>query len=129
VNQRGVLTQRITTLTGLLETPGGPLGPNAGPLGDRLRRDWEVERRLLERLLTETDGDDVSTTIGRWRTRTETFIARSAGGTATWTDRQGCVWEAPAVLLLLADTQDRIDRWLRVTGTDNDTPTPAVAPH
>lgn len=121
MNERTVLEQRITTLSGLLDTPGGPLGPNAGDLGDQLRGGWETERRLLERVLADTQGNDVSGTIGAWRDRTQAFVARSGPGTPSWTDREGRTWRADEVLALLDETQDRIDRWVRTADDVGDT--------
>jgi len=132
VNQRTVLEHRIGTLEGLLAAPGGPLGPNAGPLGDRLRGDWLAELRLLQRLLAETPGDDVRPTIGQWRDRTRAFAARGATAGASWSDKQGNEWSADTVLRLLDETEDRVDRWLRTTspadtGAANDAGTGAQA--
>jgi hypothetical protein len=112
MHARQVLDQRRSTLAGLLATPHGPLGPNAGQLGERLRGTWELELRLVERLLAETPGDDVLATIAAWRSRTEAFVARSAPSRTAWTDRSGVVWNGPDVLAVLADLDDRVRRWL-----------------
>ena len=113
MHARQVLDQRRTTLTGLLAAPHGPLGPNAGPLGERLRAGWQLELRLVERLLAETPDDDVLATIAAWHRRTEAFLTRSAPDSASWTDRSGMVWHGPTVLDLLADLDERVRRWLR----------------
>ena len=112
MNQRTVLEQRITTLCGLLDAPGGPLGPKARSLGAHLQLGWGAERRLLQRLLAETSGEDVVATITRWRDRTRSFFSRSGGESPRWTDHQGHVWDANTVLALLDDAEDRIKRWL-----------------
>jgi len=112
MHAREVLDQRRSTLAGLLATPQGPLGPNAGQLGERLRGAWESELRLVERLLAETPGDDVLATIAAWRSRTEAFVERSAPSRTSWTDRSGVVWNGPDVLVMLADLDDRVRRWL-----------------
>jgi hypothetical protein len=112
LNERTVLEHRVATLDGLLDAPGGPLGPNAGDLGEQLRSDWETERRLLNRLLSDTPGDDVGETIATWRSRTVSFVARSDEDSPEWTDRSGVTWDARHVLSLLDETQGRLDRWL-----------------
>jgi hypothetical protein len=114
LNERTVLEHRIATLDGLLDAPGGPLGPNAGDLGEQLRSDWETERMLLRRLLEETPGGDVGKTIATWRSRTVSFVARSSDDSHSpaWTDRSGVTWDARHVLSLLDETQGRIDRWM-----------------
>lgn len=112
MNERTVLEHRVATLDGLLEAPGGPLGPNAGDLGEQLRADWETERQLLRRLLTDTPGDDVAETIATWRSRTVSFLARAEDDSPSWTDRAGITWDARHVLSLLDETQGRLDRWL-----------------
>jgi hypothetical protein len=112
LNERTVLEHRVATLDGLLDAPGGPLGPNAGDLGEQLRSDWETERQLLRRLLSDTPGDDVGETIATWRSRTVSFVARSKEDSPAWTDRSGITWDARHVLSLLDETQGRLDRWL-----------------
>ncbi|MFN2115133.1 MAG: hypothetical protein ACK2T6_05420 [Anaerolineae bacterium] len=112
MNERTILEHRVATLDGLLDTPSGPLGPNAGELGEQLRADWSTERRLLQRLLAESRGDDVASTIAAWRGRTASFIARSGDDSPSWTDKSGASWNARHVMSLLDETQGRIDRWL-----------------
>lgn len=112
MKERDVLEQRSATLHGLLSSPTGPLGPNAGKLGDRLRAGWETEVRLIERLLSETPGDDVLSTIGAWRARTDAFVARSPTDAPCWTDKHGQTWDARAVLSILDDLRERIERWM-----------------
>jgi hypothetical protein len=134
LDEKTVLDHRLTTLNGLLDAPGGPLGSNAGDLGARLRADWLAEQRLLSRLLAETSGDDVRATIQSWRRRTEAFVARSSDPSPHWTDKEGITWNARQVLTLLDDAQERIDRWMgqpdhtEATITTNVSPETQVAP-
>jgi hypothetical protein len=111
MDEKRILEQRIVTLTGLLDTPGGPLGPTAGALGQRLRQSWDAERRLLCRLLSDTRDGDLRATMGLWFERTSAFLRQSADDPATWTDRDGHQWDAAQVLELLADVQERLDSW------------------
>jgi len=111
MNERTVMEQRLATLAGLLAVPGGPLGPNAGPIAAQLRGGWECERRLIERILVETAGDDVRGTVAAWRNRTAAFVARSGDVPPRWTDREGHRWDGPTVLTLLDEIQERLDRW------------------
>jgi hypothetical protein len=122
VTEREVLLQRRATLVALLASPNGPLGPNAGAIGERLRRGWQTEVRLLDRLLAETPGDDVRTTIAAWQARTVAFAARSPGKPTAWTDRQGLSWDADVVLCLLGELTERIDRWMTAAGPEGQAP-------
>lgn len=121
MNQRNVLEHRLATLDGLLDAPGGPLGPNAGELGQRLHAGWRTERRLLQRLLGDAQGDDVHATIRAWRQRTAAFAAKSDDDRPAWVDREGVTWDAKQVLELLDDTQERIDRWVGSRSSADDT--------
>lgn len=128
MDEKTVLDHRLATLNGLLDAPGGPLGSNAGELGARLRADWLAEQRLLSRLLAETSGDDVRATIESWRRRTEAFVARSNDPSPHWTDKEGITWDAHQVLALLEGAQERIDRWLGVSGHSEATAVTRVTP-
>lgn len=111
MDERKVLEQRVTTLDGLIDA-GGLLGPAGTNLGAQLQASWEAERRLLRRILAETVGDDVRATLTLWEARTSAFAAQSDDPNPSWQDRDGNRWEASQVLLLLADTEERLDAWL-----------------
>jgi hypothetical protein len=111
VSDRAVLEQRVVTLGGLIETPGGPLGSSGGTIGARLVAGWAAERRLLERILAESQGDQVRPTIETWHDRTLTFIAGTQDDAPHWTDRAGNRWDAREVLALLDDIRERLDTW------------------
>ncbi len=103
----------MLTLTSLLDASDNVLGPAGTSLSERLRGSWSAERRLLQRLLDETVGDDVRPTIALWQERTSAFLERSDEPQPGWTDRRsGDRWDAAEVLDLLADTLERLDSWL-----------------
>ena len=112
MNEREIVDQRIVTLSGLLDTPGGPLGPSAGSLGRDLAASWDAERRLLQRILRETPANDVRATIAQWHERTAAFVERSTDPTPSWKDRDGNTWDAREVLRILEDIRQRIEIWL-----------------
>lgn len=115
MNERAILEQRVITLNGLLDTPGGPLGNKAGILGRQFGQRWTAERQLLRRILDETPADatdaDTRATLTLWRDRTAAFVRSSDSDQPTWTDRNGLVWDAHVVLSLLDDIQERIEAW------------------
>jgi hypothetical protein len=125
LNERAVLEQRLVTLTSLLETPGGPLGDSGGVIGARLQETWSTERRLIERILAEAQGDDVWTTVEAWHRRTTEFIRRSGDDDPQWTDRHGHQWDAQRVLDLLVDIQERLEGWTRPDETPSDAEPPS----
>jgi hypothetical protein len=112
MDERTVLEQRVTTLTSLLDGTGNFLGPAGTTLGARLRDTWTTERRLLQRILVESTGRDVRTTLALWRDRTTAFIDRSTDTRPAWTDRDGTRWDAVEVVELLDQTVERLDSWL-----------------
>lgn len=111
MNERAILEQRIVTLRGLLDTPGGPLGGSGGRIAVRLHHQWSTEQHLLERILAEAPGDEVSPTLDVWARRTAEFINRAPDERPAWTDRQGQEWDAEQVLELVLDIQERLSSW------------------
>lgn len=112
LSARDVLEQRSSTLTSLLETPGGPFGASSGALGQRLSERWRSELRLIARILDETpQGGSVIGTLDIWHARTEAFIANSDADEPAWTDRQGLGWRAAEVIEVLNDLRDRLASW------------------
>lgn len=118
MNERSILEQRVVTLSGLLETPGGPLGGSGGDIAAELTNRWSTEKRLLERVLSEATGNQIRPTVDAWRKRTEDFVARSGDDWPSWSDREGNTWEARLVLELLCDAQERLDAWQSGPGSD-----------
>jgi hypothetical protein len=116
MNEREILEQRVVTLGGLLDAPGGPLGASGGDVAKQLMQRWSAERRLIERILSEATGEQVRPTMEAWRRRTQEFVARSDDDAPGWTDRQGNRWDALEVLELLDDAGERLDSWERVPG-------------
>ncbi len=111
MRQKNILSQRIMTLTGLTAGPNGPFGAAGGDVAQRLVDGWAAERRLLQRLLDETKGDDVLATVAMWHDRTTAFLAKAGEGEGSWRDRDGHVWVGSDVLRVLEDVRQRIDTW------------------
>lgn len=111
MRQKNILSQRIMTLTGLTAGPNGPFGAAGGDVAQRLVNGWAAERRLLQRLLDETKGDDVLATVAMWHDRTTAFLAKAGEGEGSWRDRDGHVWVGSDVLRVLEDVRQRIDTW------------------
>jgi len=111
VRQKNILSQRIMTLTGLTAGPNGPFGAAGGEVAQRLVDGWAAERRLLQRLLDETKGDDVLATVAMWHDRTTAFLAKAGEGEGSWRDRDGHLWVGSDVLRVLEDVRQRIDAW------------------
>lgn len=111
MNQRDILNQRILTLAGLTAGPNGPFGATGGDVAARLLEGWASERRLLLRLLDETKGTDVLSTIQMWHDRTTAFVAKAGPGDGAWRDRDGHQWVAVDVLRILDDVRSRIEAW------------------
>lgn len=126
MQQRDVVAQRILTLSGLLAGPDGPFGASGGAIGRRLVEGWAAERRLLQRLLDETKGDDVLATVAIWHDRTAAFLAKAGAEEGAWRDRDGHVWVAADVLRMLDDLVNRIGAWRSVSEAGGGTP--AAAP-
>jgi hypothetical protein len=112
MDERQILEQRLATLNGLLDTRVGALGPAAGVLGGQLRSKWEMERRLLGRVLAETPGGDIRATLDLWGERTANFLEKNGDG-ASWNDKDGFKWEAESVLNILIDVEERLNSWLQ----------------
>lgn len=115
MQQRDVVAQRILTLSGMLAGPDGPFGATGGAVGRRLVEGWAAERRLLQRLLDETKGDDVLATVAIWHDRTSAFLAKAGADEGAWRDRDGHVWVAADVLRMLDDLVNRIGAWRSAT--------------
>lgn len=132
MNERQILEQRIITLDGLLATPGGPLGPKAGPLATQFHQRWQIERRLLHRVLDETPADAppqaVLETLQLWQDRTAAFVRKSPDERPSWTDREGLVWDAQEVLAVLDDIRERIEAWLAGATLPEAEPEPDLPP-
>jgi hypothetical protein len=111
IDDREMLERRIDVLDGLLAAPAGPLGSSGGAVGRRLIATWQAERRLLARLLEESQGASPRDTVEAWRARTETFVSGASDDAPRWTDRTGQTWDARQVLAILADLSERMDGW------------------
>jgi hypothetical protein len=106
---RDVLQHRLATLSSLLATPKGPLGGKHNAVAQRMLLDWEVEKRLLERILAESQVGDVRATVEAWATRTRAYAGSAPDGERSWTDRSGVRWDAQQVLDILDETRERLE--------------------
>lgn len=113
MTEREIIEQRIRTLDGLLQAPGGPLGAAGGQLADRLSEGWRAEQRLLNRILDESKGKSLRATISLWQERTSAFAESSDDERPSWRDREGNVWDAIEVLRILEDLDRRLEAWMQ----------------
>lgn len=106
MTDREFLQTRLKTLQSLTGAVAVLKGGDASGLQSKLHAAWELEHRLLARILAEPG--DLAQTIGAWQTRTQTFVAKYPDREG-WTDAQGHAWNASQVLALLTDVQQRLD--------------------
>ncbi|MFZ1267845.1 MAG: hypothetical protein WAU95_15385 [Anaerolineae bacterium] len=106
MTDREFLQARLKTLQSLTGTSAVLKGSGVSGLQNKLHAAWELEQRLLARILTEPG--DLAQTISAWQTRTQAFVAKYPDREG-WTDAQGHAWNASQVLALLTDVQQRLD--------------------
>jgi hypothetical protein len=103
--RRKLLEQHLITINGLLRggiTRGGRAAGSNDRVGASLSAQWESQRNVLKRVLSEP-GDPVDT-LNEWRARTEEFRDRYPEREG-WTDRKGTEW-------VVVDVLDAIDKLL-----------------
>lgn len=109
-NAREALASRAQTLGTL--TAAGAIRGGGAELTGNLHAGWLAERRLIERILAETAGEQsVFATLDHWEDRTRAFQQRSGAADAAWSDKQGERWRADQVLSLILDLRDRLSAW------------------
>lgn len=109
-NAREALASRAQTLGTL--TAAGAIRGGGAELTGNLHAGWLAERRLIERILAETAGEQsVFATLDHWENRTRAFQQRSGAADAAWSDKQGERWRADQVLSLILDLRDRLSAW------------------
>jgi hypothetical protein len=103
--RRKLLEHHLITITGLMRggiTRGGRATGSNDRVGAALSAQWESQRNILKRVLSEP-GDPVDRLI-EWRERTEGFRDRYPEREG-WTDREGTEW-------VVTDVLDAIDKLL-----------------
>jgi len=126
-NAREALAGRAQVLGSL--TAAGAIRGGAAELTGSLQAGWLAERRLIDRILADTPGDQsVFTTLDRWEERTRAFSQKAGRTDAAWTDKQGEAWRADQVLGLIADLRDRLSAWVEKPQAENPTPAPVADP-
>ena len=103
--RRKLLTDHLSTINGLMRggiTRGGRSADSNDRVGASLNVQWEAQRNVLKRVLSEA-GDPVDKLI-EWRDRTEGFRDKYPEREG-WTDREGTEW-------VVADVLDAIDKLL-----------------
>jgi hypothetical protein len=103
--RRKLLTDHLSTINGLMRggiTRGGRSADTNDRVGASLSSQWEAQRNVLKRVLSEA-GDPVDKLI-EWRDRTEGFRDKYPEREG-WTDREGTEW-------VVADVLDAIDKLL-----------------
>ncbi|HEX8683113.1 MAG TPA: hypothetical protein VF707_12415 [Ardenticatenaceae bacterium] len=73
-----------------------------------LRQQWETQRNLLRRVLSEP-GDPTERLL-EWRERTSSFLDKFPERTG-WTDREGQEWEALPVMEAIDKLLEQVEAW------------------
>lgn len=119
MNTRELLKQRLATLDSL--TRPGSLrrgSTEGGDVAQQLTAQWETEKRLIKRVLSEPA--DPTATLLQWRERTENFRDRFPERDG-WTDQQGSEWNAVLVLKAIDNLIEHIENWSsEVDGLDEE---------
>ncbi len=113
MDSRKLLEQHVHTLTALLR---GGISRGAGrraaedtdDLRSALSAQWETQRNLLRRVLSEA-GDPTERLL-EWRDRTEGFMDKYPEREG-WTDREGQEWKAQQVLDAIDKLMEQIENW------------------
>lgn len=109
MNTRELLKQRLVTLDSLTRTGSLRRGNTQGDdVAAQLTAQWEAEKRLIKRVLSEP-ADPVETLL-QWRERTENFRDKFPEREG-WADQQGNEWHAALVLKAIDNLIEHIDNW------------------
>lgn len=121
VDSRKLFEQHLQTLNALgaggISRGFGTPSAHGDTLQSNLRTQWEAQRTLLRRVLTE-EGDPVDNLL-LWRERTEGFIDKYPERTG-WTDREGQSWEAHQVLEAIDRLLEQHEAWQEEADTFDD---------
>ena len=110
--RRKMLEQHLVTINALLRGgisrgAGGAVSAN-DKVGSSLKSQWETQRNLLKRVLSEA-GDPVDT-IMEWRERTDGFRDKFPERDG-WTDRDGIEWRVEDVLDAIDKLLEQVEAW------------------
>ncbi len=112
MDSRKMLEQHVQTLNALLQ--GGISRGMGGSGGDEddlqssLRAQWETQRAILRRVLTERG--DPTERLNEWRDRTQGFVDNYPEREG-WTDREGQQWNAQTALDAIDKLLEQIEVW------------------
>ncbi|MCB0076750.1 MAG: hypothetical protein KDD73_04950 [Anaerolineales bacterium] len=99
IDARTILEQHAVTLSALqrggLKRGVGRAPDSADDLLDSIQGHWEMEQRLIKRVLRESG--DVEVQLATMRSRTEGFIDKYPERRG-WQDQEGTFWDAQRVL-------------------------------
>ncbi len=113
MDSRKMLEQHTQTLSALLR---GGISRGVGrantqaedEVQNSLRQQWETQRNLLRRVLSEP-GDPTERLL-EWRERTSSFLDKFPERTG-WTDREGQEWEALPVMEAIDKLLEQVEAW------------------
>lgn len=113
MDSRKMLEQHTQTLSSLLR---GGISRGVGrantqaedEVQNSLRQQWETQRNLLRRVLSEP-GDPTERLL-EWRERTSSFLDKFPERTG-WTDREGQEWEALPVMEAIDKLLEQVEAW------------------
>lgn len=113
MDSRKMLEQHTQTLSALLR---GGISRGVGrantqaedEVQNSLRQQWETQRNLLRRVLSEP-GDPTERLL-EWRDRTSSFLDKFPERTG-WTDREGQEWEALPVMEAIDKLLEQVEAW------------------
>ncbi len=112
MDSRKLLEQHIQTLNALmrggLHRGMGSREEGEDELQSSLRGQWEMERNILRRVLSER-GDPVELLLA-WRERTQGFIDKYPERDG-WTDREGTWWGAHAAMEAIDKLLEQVEAW------------------
>jgi hypothetical protein len=113
MDSRKMLEQHTQTLNALIRGGisrgfGKATTQGEDEVQSALRQQWETQRVLLKRVLSEA-GDPADRLI-EWRERTSAFVDKFPERTG-WTDREGQEWEAQPVLEAIDKLLEQIEAW------------------
>lgn len=111
MDSRKLLEQHVQTLSALMRggiSRGFGGGGGGDDLQSSLKEQWETQRNLLRRVLSEPG--DPEERLLEWRDRTEGFLDKYPERSG-WTDREGQEWNAQQVIEAIDRLMEQIEVW------------------